>query len=211
MLIPSFDFGVKRFVTFPDFKCRRSVLVHVLWWRAGINSLCHTSVLVWLARVWRERERGSQMGVTAHPRMQNQPSLMCVLVRNTPESHQHFRPSSCVRGTHISAQAWAFVLLTKRRYLVVLSIREEELTGFITKVSEWEVEENRRMGWRCSESTTRFSHFLPHRLQRSEENLSQIKPLPLRAKAEPQEKRERVRQRVEKLPKAKTTSQDRLM
>lgn len=76
----------------------------------------------------------SQAGVTAHPRMQNQQSLMCVLVRNTPESHQHFLPSSCVRGTRISIQACAFVLLTKPRYLVVLSIREEELTGFIKSV-----------------------------------------------------------------------------
>lgn len=176
-----------------------SVLVHVLRWRAGINSLRHTSVLVWLARVCRERERESNGGHRSSTYADPAEPDVCF-------SQEHSRKPSalpalvlCERHSHSSSSL--SVCPSHKATLSSGAFHQRGRVDWLyNKVSEWEVEENRRMGWRSSESTTRFPHFLPHRLQRSEENLSQIKPLPLRAKAEPQEKRERVRRRVEKLP-----------
>lgn len=70
---------------------------------------------------------------------------------------------------------------TRQRYLVAFSVREEEPGAFIKSVGEWEVEKNRRMGWRCSESTIRFLTSSLTGFTEARRNLSRISALPLRA------------------------------
>lgn len=173
--------------TFSEIRCYKhwhSFLVQVLWRHAGINSLCCTSVLVWLAQAHRELLRESNGG-HSHPRMQHHQPAVCF-------SQEHSRKPSAL-PVHVLCER---TLASELKLRVCPSHKATLSAGVFHQLYKWRSGKWRKTdGW-ADAAVNQQSSFLTSSRTGSKDrrrNLSQIRALPLRAEAERQANRERVR------------------